>query len=148
MNTETRTHTALHVLKGAAQKVLNASLTTSVYVGGENGRLSIQFNRKPTDEEIVRIENEANNCIERNVEVKTLEMDRPEAEKRFGNIIYDNFSLPESITKLKILYIEDWNANCCIKEHTNTTGEVGKIKIDHWRFRESKQVLEISFKVY
>lgn len=148
MSVETRTYTALHILKGAVQKVLGAELTTSVYVSGDSGRLSVQFGRKPTDEEVARIESEANECVKRNEEVSILEMDRAEAEQKFSNAIYDAFPVPAYVTKLKIVNIEGWNINCCNKEHTKTTGEVESIKIDHWRFRESKQMLEISFKVY
>lgn len=145
---EVRTHTALHILKGAVQKVLGAELTTNVYVSGGSGRLSVQFNRKPTEEEIAKVETEANECVKRNEEVKMLEMERAEAEQKFGNVIYDAFPIPAHVTKLKIANIEGWNINCCNKEHTKRTGEVGIIKINHWRFRESKQELEISFKVY
>ena len=74
-------------------------------------------------------------------------MDRDEAEKKFGDIIYDKFRVPEHIRKLKISQIKDWNLNCCACEHTNTTGEVGKITILKYRFRDSKQQLEISFLV-
>ncbi|HLQ03491.1 MAG TPA: alanyl-tRNA editing protein, partial [Nitrososphaerales archaeon] len=56
---ETRTHSALHVLKGAAQKVLGTNLTTSVYVSGGRGRLTVQSVRKPTQEEMRRVEQEA-----------------------------------------------------------------------------------------
>jgi len=35
----------------------------------------------------------------------------------------------------------------CNKPHTKTTGEVGEILQDDWRFRNSKQLLEISFDV-
>jgi alanyl-tRNA synthetase len=144
---EVKTHTALHVLKGAVQKVLGAKLTTGVYVNGNDGRLTVQFNRKPTVEEISRIENEANACVKRNQEVNVFEMDRKEAELKFGDIIYDAFPVPSHITRLKIAHIEGWNINCCNKTHTRTTGEVGKIKIDDFRFRPAKGILEISFKV-
>ncbi|MBS3052512.1 MAG: hypothetical protein J4428_04035 [Candidatus Aenigmarchaeota archaeon] len=147
MNEETKTHTALHIVKGATQKVLGTVLTTSVYVDDSNGRLTVQCGNKPTNEEIQRIELEANNCINENNEVKILEIDRKEAEDIFGNIIYDVFPVPSHITKLKILEIENWNINCCNKEHTRTTREVGKIEIDKIRFRDVKQLLEISFKV-
>ncbi len=146
MNEERKTHTALHIVKGAAQKILGTVLTTSVYVDDSNGRLTVHCNKKPTDQEIRQIELEANNCINDNKEVKVLEMDRREAEEVFGNIIYDIFPVPSHITKLKILQIENWNINCCNKEHTRTTGDVGKIEIDKIRFRDVKQLLEISFK--
>ncbi len=55
-----RTHSALHVLKGAVQRVLGTEWTASVFVSGERGRLTVQAERKPTGEELRRIEEEAN----------------------------------------------------------------------------------------
>ncbi len=147
MDIETKTHTALHIVKGAAQKVLGTDITTSVYANGPDGRLTVQCNRKPTDEEIKQIETESNNCITQNKEVKIIEMERTDAENKFGNVMYDAFPLPAHITKFKILQIENWNINCCNKGHTKTTAEVGKIEIDKTRFRDAKQLLEISFRV-
>jgi len=60
---EPRTHTAVHVLKGAVQQVLGAKWTVSVYVSGTHGRLTVQFDRKPTDEEVARIERAANDKV-------------------------------------------------------------------------------------
>ena len=57
---ETRTHTALHVLKGAAVKVLGARWTAGVHVKGNHGRLTLQFDRKPTPGEVARIVNACN----------------------------------------------------------------------------------------
>lgn len=51
-----KTHTALHVLKGAVQTVLNAPWTASVWVEETNGRLTIQYDRKPTEKEMDTIE--------------------------------------------------------------------------------------------
>jgi len=148
MDVETRTHTALHVLKGAVQKVLGAELTNGVYVSGDSGRLSVQFGRKPTDEEVAQVEAEANGCVGKNLPVKITETDRKEAEAKYGNAIYDAFPIPAGVMRLTIADIEGWNVNACNREHTATTGEVGRIAIDHWRFREPKRTLEISFKIY
>ncbi|RLF82778.1 alanyl-tRNA editing protein, partial [Thermococci archaeon] len=96
---EVKTHTALHVLKGAVVKVLGeeAKWTASVYVSGKHGRLTVKFNRKPTKEEIKEIERLANEKIRENVSVEVYELPRDEAEKRFGKEIYDLFPLPEEI---------------------------------------------------
>jgi len=51
-SSEVKAHAALHVVKGAVRKVLGAKWTASVHVSGSHGRLTVQFNRKPTDEEI------------------------------------------------------------------------------------------------
>ncbi len=146
---EVRTHTALHVVKGAVVKVLGeeAKWTASVYVNGNHGRLTVKFNRKPSPEEIAEIELLANEKVRENVPVKVYELPREEAERRFGEDMYDLFPVPEEVRTLKVVVIEDWNVNACNKEHTKTTGEIGEIKIRKIRFRRSKELLEISFDV-
>ncbi len=59
---EVRTHTALHVVKGAVVKVLGegAKWTASTYVKGNRGVPTVKFDRKPTPEEIAEIERLAN----------------------------------------------------------------------------------------
>lgn len=146
---EVKTHTALHVLKGAVVKVLGegAKWTVGVYVDGNHGRLTVKFNRKPSEEEIKEIERLANEKIRENVPIFVYELPRKEAEKRFGEDMYDLFPLPKEIRTLRVLVIEDWNVNACNKEHTKTTGEIGEIKIRKVRFRKAKELLEISFDV-
>ena len=76
---EVRTHTAVHVLKGAVQQVLGAKWTTSVFASGTHGRLTVQFDRKPTDEEVARIEQAANGKVLEGAEVVEFEMEKTEA---------------------------------------------------------------------
>ncbi|USH00015.1 alanyl-tRNA editing protein [Thermococcus argininiproducens] len=146
---EIKTHTALHVLKGAVVRVLGegAKWTASVHVDGNHGRLTVKFNRKPTKEEITMIEGLANRKIKENVPIKVYELPREEAESRFGEDMYDLFPIPSEVRTLKIVVIEGWNVNACNKDHTKTTGEIGEIKIRKVRFRKSKELLEISFDV-
>ncbi len=144
---EVRTHTALHILKGAVVKVLGAKWTASVYVNGSHGRLTVKFDRKPTAEEMEEIERLANRKIEEDVEIKVYTLPREEAERRFGDEMYDLFPIPPEVKTLSVVVIENWNVNACNKKHTNTTGEVGSIKIRKVRFRGAKQLLEISFDV-
>jgi alanyl-tRNA synthetase len=144
---EVRTHTALHVVKGAIQKVLGAKWTTSVSVNGSHGRISVEFDRKPTDSEITLIEQYANNKIAENLPIMIHNLSRIEAEERWGDIIYDKFSIPEHITELSICQIKDWNINACNKEHTSSTGEIGSVRIMKPRFRAKKSLLEIPFDI-
>ncbi|AHF80453.1 alanyl-tRNA editing protein [Thermococcus paralvinellae] len=146
---EVKTHTALHVIKGAVVKVLGekAKWTASVYVNGNHGRLTVKFGRKPTPKEIAEIERLANEKVKENVPIHVYELPREEAERRFGEDMYDLFPIPPEIKTLKVVVIEDWNVNACNKQHTKTTGEVGEIKIKKVRFRKSKELLEISFDV-
>ncbi|MCD6480576.1 alanyl-tRNA editing protein [Candidatus Bathyarchaeota archaeon] len=144
---EVRTHTALHVLKGAVQKVLGARWTAGVYVKGSHGRLTVKYHRKPSREEMERVEEEANRKIEEDAPIEELEMTREEAEERWGDAIYDLFPLPPGVKRLKILHIEGWNVNACRERHTETTGEIGRIKIRKFRYRPSRELLEISFDI-
>jgi len=135
------------VVKGAVRKVLGAKWTASVHVSGSHERLTVQFNRKPTDEELKEIERLANEKIRENAPVEVYTLSQEEAEKRFGDEIYDLFPIPEHIKTLNILVIEGWNVNACNKEHTQTTGEIGSIKLGKPRFRQAKQLLELPFDV-
>ena len=142
---ETRTHTGLHVVKGAAQRVLGASKTASVFVDGRHGRLTVQFERRPTDDEMARVERAANDKVAEGAEVLEFEMEKEEAEGHFGDAIYDLFPLPPGATRLKIVRIPDWNINCCNERHVENTLQVGKLKLGRARFRNSKRELEIEF---
>lgn len=144
---EVRTHTALHVLKGAVQKVLGARWTASTHVSGNHGRLAVKFDRKATDEEMNMIEREANGKVTEGAEVIEFEMDRVEAEGHFGDQIYDVFAIPANVTRLRIVRIPDWNINCCLERHTESTSQVGRIRVGKQRFRSSRKELEIEFNV-
>ena len=149
MDSAVRTHTALHVIKGAVVKVLGkkAKWTASTHVNGNRGVLAVKFNRKPTPEEIAKIERLANEKVKENVPIEVYELPRDEAERRFGEEMYDLFPVPEDVKMLKVVLIGGWNVNACNKEHTKTTGEIGEIKIRKVRFRRSRGLLEISFEV-
>ena len=149
MSIETRTHTALHIVKGAIVKVLgpDAKWSTSAGVDGSHGRIAVEFNRKPTDQEIAETQKKVDEKIEEDAEIEIHELSRRDAEARWGDWIYDKFPLPESIQQLSVFYLPDWNVNACNKKHTETTGQIGAIKITKTRYRNSKQVLEVSYEV-
>jgi alanyl-tRNA synthetase len=142
---EARTHTAVHVLKGAVQRILGAKWTVSVFVSGTHGRLTVQFDRKPTAEEVARIEQVSNSKISEGAEVVEFEMEKDEAEGHFGDAIYDLFPVPSSVTRLRIVRIPDWNVNCCIENHVDNTSLVGRIKLSSPKFRNSRKELELGF---
>ncbi len=147
MSEEVRTHSAIHVLKGAVQSVLGAKWTASTYASGLHGRLVVQFDRAPTNSELQKIEQAANQKVVEGVEILEFEMDREEAEKHFGNQVYDLFPVPATVTKLKIVRIPDWNINCCIERHVESTRQIGRIKLGKPRFRNSRKELELEFDV-
>ncbi|MBU7013600.1 MAG: alanyl-tRNA editing protein [Theionarchaea archaeon] len=142
---DVRTHTALHVLKGAVQKVLHVEWTAGVWVEGLHGRLVVQTDRNPSQDELEEIQREANEKIQEDQEIEEYTLDRNEAENRWGDSIYDLFPLPEGITTVTVMCIPGWNVNCCREKHTKTTGEIGRITVRKSRFRKNKNLLELSF---
>ncbi len=147
MSVETRTHTALHVVKGAIVKVLGdeARWTAGVSSDGSHGRITVQFSRKPTDDEVGEIERLANLKIREDQPIEIHVMSRTDAEARWGDLIYDLFPLPLHITELQIFHLPGWNVNACNKRHTSSTGAVGGLVISKTRYRNKKQLLEVSF---
>lgn len=144
---EVRAHSALHVLKGAVQKTLGASLTTSTFVKGGHGRLTVRFDREPSQEEETRIEQLTNQKVAEGVEVIEFEMEKEEAEGHFGNAIYDLFPIPAEVTRLRIVRIPDWNLNCCAERHVENTSLIGNVRLGKFRFRNSRKELEIEFEL-
>ena len=149
MSVEVRTHTALHVVKGALVKVLGdgAKWSTSANINGNHGRIAVEFNRKPSEEEIREIQERVDEKVAEDAEIEIHELSRRDAEEKWGDWIYDKFPLPESVQQLSVFYLPDWNVNACNKEHTKTTGKIGKVRITKTRYRNSKQVLEVSYDV-
>ncbi|MBT3285143.1 alanyl-tRNA editing protein [Candidatus Bathyarchaeota archaeon] len=149
MSDEVRAHTALHIIKGAIVKVLgeDANWSTSANVKDLHGRIAVEFNRKPTVEEIAEIGRQANAKVTEDAEVEIHNMSRSEAETRWGDLIYDKWPLPDHIQQVKVFHLPGWNVNCCGNKHTERTGAVGSIKITKTRYRNSKNVLEVSYDV-
>jgi len=90
---DVRSHTAIHVLKGAVVHVLGrgAKWSASAYSQGTHGGLTVQFDRKPSDEEMQRIEEAANQKIREDILTEVHELARGDAEVRWGDDIYDLF---------------------------------------------------------
>ena len=142
---ETRTHSAVHVVKGALQSVLGVKWTASVYVSGRHGRLTVQFDRKPTEEEMASVERAVNEKGAEGAEVLEFEMEKEEAEGHFGDEMYDLFPVPSGLGRLRIVRIPDWNINCCNARHVENTLQIGRVRLGKPRFRKSKKELEVEF---
>ena len=124
-----------------------AKWSASAYNGGSHGGLTVQFDRKPTDEEMAKIEEAANAKIKENAATEMHDMARSDAEAKWGDDIYDLFPLPVDLKVVKVFHLPGWNVNTCGKQHCEKTAEVGGIKIAKWRYRANKQLLEMSFDV-
>ena len=128
-----RHHTATHIINAAAQKVLGKHVwQAGSDVDVDKARLDITHYKRISREELKEIERVANEIVLNNYNVKSVFMDRNEAEEKFGFRIYQGGVVPGNI--LRIVIIEDENGNivdvqACGGTHCQNTGEVGFIKI-------------------
>lgn len=126
--------------------------TASTYVEGKHGRLVVQFSRRPSDAELKAIEELANSKILEDLRVEVIRKPRKEAERVYGEAIYDLFKVPENILELQVAVIYDvngeiWNINACNKQHLPSAGPIGRIRLAKARFRQSKNLLELPFDI-
>ncbi len=123
-----RHHTATHILLGAARWVLGDHVWQhGVQKGPKRTRLDISHFKRISNEELREIERLANRVVMENRQVSTRWMDRNAAERRYGHDLYQGGVVPGK--KIRVVDIEDWNAQACAGTHCIQTGDVGLIKI-------------------
>jgi len=148
--------TALHVIKGALVKVLGpeAAITTAVqFSTPTKASIFIAYDKEISDDQRLQIQEQANEIINRNVEVKEFTMERKTAEEKYTKnpinhtYIYDKFPVKAEITNLSIVEIADWNINCCQGPHTKTTGELEALCILKIKKKGKKGETEVLFDI-
>lgn len=123
-----RHHTATHIVLGALRKVLGDHIWQA---GAEKteykARLDVTHYKMPSKEEIEKIENLANSLIDSGLDVNIKYMDRNEAEKTYGFVLYQG-GVPMTPI-IRVVEIPGWDAEACFGTHVKNTKEVGAIKI-------------------
>jgi len=121
-------HTGTHIILGAARKVLGDHIwQQGAQKGVDRTRLDISHFRRITQEELVNIERLANEVVMENRQVKSLWMDRNEAEKKYGFDLYQGGVVPGKL--VRVVDVEGWNTQACAGTHHTRTGEIGFIKV-------------------
>ena len=123
-----RHHTATHIILGAARRVLGRH-AWQAGARKEPGfaRLDISHHRRLTYDEVKRIEDEANKIVARRIPVKISQLDRNEAERRYGFQLYQGGEVPSAT--IRVVEIPGWDAEACGGLHVENTEDVGMIKI-------------------
>ncbi len=123
-----RHHTATHILLGAARKVLGKhAWQAGARKEPTFGRLDISHHRRLTNEEVAKIEEEANKIVAARIPVKIALMPRNEAEARYGFQLYQGGEVPSAT--IRVVEIPGWDAEACAGLHVENTEDVGLIKI-------------------
>lgn len=123
-----RNHTATHIVLGAARKALgNHVWQTGAHKAPEMARLDITHFDALTDDEVVRIEELANEQVLGSRLVRAKFMPRDLAERKFGFRLYQGGSVPGG--ELRVVEIPKWDVEACGGTHTSRTSDVGLIKV-------------------
>ncbi|MCD6369199.1 MAG: alanine--tRNA ligase [Thermoproteales archaeon] len=129
-NAISRAHTATHIILAAARKILGKHVwQAGAHKTEDYARLDITHYKRLTRREIEKIEELANKIVLENRKINVYNMDRNLAEKRYGFTLYQGGVVPENV--LRIVEVENWDAEACGGIHCTRTGEVGLIKIFH-----------------
>jgi alanyl-tRNA synthetase len=123
-----RHHTSVHIMIASARKVLgNHVWQAGSYVSPEYARLDITHYKRISKEELMKIEEIANNIVLSNMRVTARFIDRREAENKYGFILYQGGVLPGSV--IRVVSIGKFDHEADGGTHVRRTGEIGLIKI-------------------
>ena len=122
----TKLHTATHLLLAALNKILKTKTEQrGSNITAERLRLDFNFNRKLTDKELKKVEDEVNKNIKAGIKVEKQEMSVSEAKKAGGQGIFDS----KYRDKVSVYTIGNFSSEICAGPHATNTCELGKFKI-------------------
>jgi alanyl-tRNA synthetase len=123
-----RHHTATHLLLGSARHVLgNHIWQAGALKTPDYGRLDISHYKDISDEEMARIERIANEKVLEGIEVTAKEIDRKDAESRYGFALYQG-GVPVS-KSVRVIQVGDFDVQGCGGTHCTNTNQIGLVKI-------------------
>ncbi len=123
-----RNHTAVHIVGGAARKVLGDHIwQAGADKTPKRGRLDITHYESINRETLDKIEYVANTVVMENIKIHKHVIDRTVAEQKYGFTIYQGGVVPGK--QLRILEIPGIDTEACGGTHANRTGDIGYIRI-------------------
>ncbi|MBN2043235.1 MAG: alanine--tRNA ligase [Candidatus Aenigmarchaeota archaeon] len=125
-------HTATHLVSGAARKLLGKHVwQAGAQKGIDVSRIDLTHYNPFTRRELEDIEKIANEMVKKQKKVFKKLMDRSEAEREYGFVLYQGGASPGK--KVRVVKIpekgEIFDVEACGGTHLDNTKEVGSIKI-------------------
>ncbi len=121
-------HTSTHIINAAARIVLGPHANqASAKKDIDKASIDITHYQTITDEELARIEAEANKIVKKAIKVNKMLISKEEAEQKYGFAIYQGGVAPGKT--LRIVDIEGIDVEACGGTHLNNTSEAEVIKI-------------------
>jgi misacylated tRNA(Ala) deacylase len=122
-----RYHTAQHLLSAILLDDYDAQ-TTGNQLYDDRARIDCGYDRF-TDDDFEDIEARMNDLIDDAIPVEWYTMDRETAEAELDPERTRIHLLPDSITEIRIVEIEDVDRTACAGTHVASTGEIGRFSI-------------------
>ena len=121
-------HTSTHIVNAAARKVLGNHINQAgAKKDVDYATIDLTHYQSITDEELEKIEKEANKLVKESIAVHSSFVPRTEAEQTYGMGIYQGGAVPGKL--LRIVNIEGIDVEACGGTHLKNTSEAGEIKI-------------------
>lgn len=121
-------HTSTHILLSALRRVLGPHIWQAGVLKEEDyAHLDVTHYKLPSREEITKIEDLINKVVAEDRLVSVRYLDRGEAERRYGIIIYQGGVIPGRL--LRIVEVDGWDVQACGGTHVRRTSELQLIKI-------------------
>jgi len=121
-------HTAVHIVGGAARKVLGPHIWQAGSNKGERyARLDITHHSRLTREEIETIEDTANQIIDSDKKITKEVLNRAEADMKYGFDIYQGG--PPKHEEIRVISIGDFDVQACGGTHHDQTSKIGEVRI-------------------
>ena len=121
-------HTSTHIVNAAARKILGNHINQA---GAKKdvayATIDLTHYQSITDEELEKIEKEANKLVKESLAVHSSFLPRTEAEQTYGMSIYQGGAVPGKL--LRIVNIDGIDVEACGGTHLKNTSEAGEIKI-------------------
>ncbi len=121
-------HSATHIINAAAKKVLGNHINQAgAKKEMHKAHLDITHYASLSDDELKRIEQEANILVKKAIKINLFFLPRSEAEKKYGMGIYQGGAVPGK--EIRIVEIPGVDVEACGGTHLNNTKDIGTIKI-------------------
>ena len=121
-------HTATHIVNAAARFVLGAHINQAgAKKTIKHSNLDVTHYEQISRENLLKIENKANEIVNKAIDMKLSFIPRTEAEQKYGMAIYQGGAVPGK--NIRIVEIPGVDVEACGGTHLNNTSETGRIKI-------------------
>ncbi len=124
----TQHHTATHIINAAARRILGNHINqASAKKDVTKAYLDVTHYQGITDEEMKKIEKEANKIVQQAIALKLSFMPRTKAEQKYGMSLYQGGAVPGKF--IRVVDIPGVDVEACGGTHLNNTIEAEEIKL-------------------